>query len=349
MTEQGRQHATAADDRAASRDPISKQPSFLVSLWQTAKSQTEALREKQRQRTAERLAAIQEAKAKANTAKFMEVFKTLEDAKNVINPASWTAIEKYAMDMADDSDALGQFASHTQVTDLLKYVESRQAFLKRDLERQTRTYVFERSCDSFFSAIGYSTATPILKSILRKYQISNAGNIVASGIFGGQRNVGGVAYSMTQAARVGAHNGDASAAFLSHMPSMIFMRSAADISDLHRHYINYAHRLIYFNCGDESLTSRALFCLIYDNGNATAKPPTVRSRFSGNLHAEFHNNFLPYFWTVKQAAAQLDEIRKEKAFNERLFQEKDATTLLRSWRDEVPKPGFHLTNGTDLK
>jgi hypothetical protein len=285
-----------------------------------------------------------EARRAGQIEKFQRTFEELATYKDLINPGSWQTISTYANDVANDSEALARFAEHTLIQKLLEYAKRREAFVKYDLARQKRTHAFEVDCDGLFSAIGYAIADPVMRSIAGKYKVSNVGNSIAAGIFAGRKNYGAAAYTMAESARVGANNGDANVTFTNHMKYLIFTRPAANMTELHQKYAVYAFRLRFMSIGDASIVGRAMFSLVYDNGHAAAKPPKPHNRFSGNLHAEFHNNVLPHIWTAQQAAANLDEIRKASDRNEKLFHASDIRPFLRSFKDEVPKPGFHLAS-----
>lgn len=313
----------------------------LAVSWAFSKKTAIELNEQRKVAIARREAKLAEMKRNSQIQAFRTAFNKLETHKSQINPASWKKIEEYEAAVEGDPVALHAFAESDLIKDLIKYSESRSAFLQLDRERTLPTFLFETDADDLFSAIGYGQITPTLKSIASKYKVSNAGNIVAGAILAGRKNVGGAAMAMADSARVGAHNGAADTAFTNHLKHLVFAKPAAGMSDLQRRYLRYAYRLGYLGLGDRNVVSRSIFSLIYSNNNCTATPPAPHNKFSGNLHAEFHNNFSHLIWTVQQAAAHLDEIRAQGSLRENLFSWDEIQGLL-SWTNNVPSPGFHI-------
>lgn len=317
----------------------------LAVSWAISKKTAIELNEQRKAAIARREARLAETKRNQQIQAFRTAFAKLEAHKAQINPASWKKIEEYEAAVKSDPVALHAFAQSDLIKNLVKYSESRSAFLKVDRERMHPTFSFETDADDLFSAVGYDQIMPTLKAIASKYKMSNAGNVMAGAILAGRKNMGGAAMAMADSARVGAHNGAADAAFTNHLRYIVFAKPAAGMSDTQRRYLRYAYRISYLGLGDRTVLARSIFSLIYSNNNCTAKPPTPHNKFSGNLHAEFHNNFSHLIWTVQQAAAHLDEIRAQGGLREKLFSQDEIHGLL-SWTDDVPSPGFHLQKAT---
>ncbi|MCD7111927.1 hypothetical protein LRX75_23190 [Rhizobium sp. DKSPLA3] len=337
-------------DPAGSETPISERAGKFLKhalsvSWARAKRTAIYLNEQRKVAIAQREKKLAEKKRNFQVQAFRTAFSKLESHKAQINPASWKKIEEYEAAVESDPVALYAFAESNLIKNLLKHSESRSAFLQVDRQRMLPTYCFETDADDLFSAIGYDHIIPTLKAIASKYKVSNAGNVMAGAILAGRKNMGGAAMAMADSARVGAHNGAADTAFTNHLRHIVFARSAAGMSDTQRRYVRYAYRIGYLGLGESSVINRSIFSLIYSNNNCTVKPPTPHNKFSGNLHAEFHNNFSHLIWTVQQAAAHLDEIRAQGGLRESLFSQDEIRGLL-SWTDNVPSPGFHLQRTT---
>lgn len=295
---------------------------------------------------ARRRAAAAETERLRKIELFKSTLRQLEENSAFINPKSLQVAKDFEQAVGGNVDALAIFASDDRVRRLLDNASNRAAFALTDQEMQARAYEFEVMPDELFKAIGENNVSPILKTLVQKYSVSNSGNIVAGTVLASRKNYGGLALAMADSVKTGAHNGKVKTTFTEHIRYVRYIRSGINMNDTHRAYTILANRLAYLGIGDASIVGRALFSLVYDNGNAAFSPPQPPTTFSSSLHGEFHNNFLGYLWTVHQAAAQIDLIRAKHPLAEELFGLKDIAPVLQRFTDPVPNSDEILSQVT---
>ncbi len=278
-------------------------------------------------------------KQDAQRKEFTEFVSTIQRFKDTINPTSLKAILEFESLVEGNPEALARFARDERAVNLRTWVETRADFLVKDAQRSRPNCEFETSSGVLFSAIGENAVSPILTGITRRYTISNAGNSMAAGIMAGRRNYGGAAIAVANAAQIGAHNGEARNIFTGHIRNIRYAAPPGTMSDRQIKYIRACYRYLFLSIGDASIVRRALFSLIYNGGTTPPRLPVYNSKFSGNLHAEFHNSFLSYMWTPAQAAVQMDSLASSSKIAAELLDGNDMSGVMKRLRDDVPSPG----------
>lgn len=82
------------------------------------------------------------------------------------------------------------------------------------------------------------------------------------------------------------------------------------ISETERRYIKFAWRLARTGVGDSSLTLRALFSLVYNNGACRAIPYNEASQLSVSCVHMFRERFGHNIWDPREAIAKIDHLRR---------------------------------------
>jgi hypothetical protein len=275
-----------------------------------------------------RVAAAQEAKFRACEAKIRE-------AADFVGDDVVTALDEFVQVSDGKFKAREKFATHDLVVKLLRTAELRKAFYNDELQIASKQFEFVAHSGDLLSVLPRALVSDRTNNIKKKYYWSNSGNVAAAVILGG-RNKGVAAAAVANSARVGHHNGKVKAAFSDGISGIRYSINAADLDEAHIRALRYARRVAFFRVDENAIAEKALFCLIYNNGNARCSPPNY-GEFTGVLNAEFHNNFMDQMWTVVESFRQIDDLANRNGLVKETLTASDVRKLMKSRSLALPK------------